>query len=247
MENDLVFLLLCARLSDTSYSDPSELSITKSPNICMIDGISFSYEFHETKGSQMYFFENQDYLFITIRGTAGKEDLDNLIEIGPERDEIIKKKVFEGFAEYADPLYPIIMKKLSQNKKRLVLTGHSLGAAAAKILSLKIDYSLTCVTFGEPKSIKARIKTPDFKKFIRIINHKDIVPRLPPFVYSYGVKDESVIYFSGEGHRIVNNPSALRMFVEEITIKIKAILGLPESIEDHFISSYIKSILKNLR
>ena len=71
--------------------------------------------------------------------------------------------------------------KLEVEKLQLFITGHSLGGALAitAVKFLASDITGACYTFGSPpvgtKNFEWDIKTPIY----RIINHVDIVPRLP--------------------------------------------------------------------
>lgn len=73
---------------------------------------------------------------------------------------------------------------------QLFLTGHSLGGALAIVATkfLASDITGACYTFGSPpvgtKNFDSDIKTPIY----RIVNHVDIVPRLPNPILIYFVR-----------------------------------------------------------
>ena len=73
---------------------------------------------------------------------------------------------------------------------QLFITGHSLGGALAitAVKFLASDIAGACYTFGSPpvgtKSFDRDIKTPIY----RVVNHVDIVPRLPNPILVQGVR-----------------------------------------------------------
>lgn len=98
-----------------------------------------------------------------------------------------------GYFEQYDSIRVEIEEVIQRNHLKdiqLFITGHSLGGALA-ITATKFmanDITGACYTFGSPpvgmKDFAEDIKTPIY----RIVNHVDIVPRLPNPIMVYGVR-----------------------------------------------------------
>ncbi len=147
------------------------------------------YELVETynKGPTQAFLclhRRRKMLILAIRGTEKKyEDLKadinaELIQI-PGTDSV----VHEGFYDqYCDLIASGVERNiLDYEGYQLFITGHSMGGAVATIFTKLTanDSTGACYTFGAPPVSKSGflddVKTPVY----RIINHTDIVPRLP--------------------------------------------------------------------
>ena len=98
-----------------------------------------------------------------------------------------------GYLSQFDSLRQDIVKALARDEARelqLFITGHSLGGALAiaAVKFLASDITGACYTFGSPpvgtKAFDHDIKTPIY----RVVNHVDIVPRLPNPIMVQGVR-----------------------------------------------------------
>ena len=104
-----------------------------------------------------------------------------------------KEKMHSGYLSQFTSLRKDIEKALASDDVKglqLFITGHSLGGALAitAVKFLASDITGACYTFGSPpvgtKSFDIDIKTPIY----RIVNHVDIVPRLPNPILVHGVR-----------------------------------------------------------
>ncbi len=102
-------------------------------------------------------------------------------------------QVHGGYLSQFDSLRQDIVKALARDEARelqLFITGHSLGGALAirAVKFLASDITGACYTFGSPpvgtKAFDQDIKTPIY----RVVNHVDIVPRLPNPIMVQGVR-----------------------------------------------------------
>lgn len=99
-------------------------------------------------------------------------------------------EVHYGFKSYVDNLEVQLFKWLEQysileSKKRIIVTGHSLGGAAATIFITRLiekGYKNVCLyTFGSPRvGDKNWTKQFDDIEAYRIVNNNDAVTRIPP-------------------------------------------------------------------
>lgn len=67
----------------------------------------------------------------------------------------------------------------------VVLTGHSLGGAAALVLSL-IWAPAVAVAFGAPRAVRRSVlASSDTSRMLAVENRRDPVPKLPPWPFGY--------------------------------------------------------------
>ena len=141
---------------------------------------------------------SQKIAVLAFRGTEPnlkdiKADIKGrLIEV-PHYGEGEKVQIHSGYFGQFEALRDDIVKSLSKDELegfQLFITGHSLGGALA-IVAVKFladDITGACYTFGSPpvgtKAFDRDIKTPIY----RIVNHVDIVPRLPNPIMVQGVR-----------------------------------------------------------
>ena len=123
---------------------------------------------------------------ISIRGTSNLENVRVDVEFIPDPDDTLGLYLHSGFARAGKELYERIRNDLDQDYATTA-TGHSLGGAAAVILSLYLQadgYDVTAVrTFGQPKvtNLGGARRTGDLP-IIRFVNGTDPVPDLPPLL-----------------------------------------------------------------
>ena len=239
----------CAKMCSISYRDPYKIKTIIKDKI-IISGDTYSWKFYDRNETQAYTFENSEYLFIVFRGTSETADAKLLMKLESKREDEIKRRIYRGLREYVDNVFPFINETARcASGKKIIVTGHSLGAAAAKLVSVKLKLDLTCITFAEPKSFKRKIGKEPNKKYIRILNYGDIVPFLP-FSYNYGVPEEEVIYFNRTG-KIVMNPRKRKIYTDLLSSIVDSgllnIVNLIKNsslkqVDSHIISTYLKLV-----
>lgn len=134
--------------------------------------------------------EKGDFLFFAFTGSSEVADwLSNFKFLKVSRDGM--GRIHDGFADSWDELRPMVYSHLAGDKKRkIVLTGHSLGGALATLAAmwLKRDgYNVVeCVTFGAPRignytfrEVYKSLRIPTF----RFVHGYDIVPTIPRLLY----------------------------------------------------------------
>lgn len=122
-------------------------------------------------------------------------------------------KVHEGFKEYLDLIWPEIDPWLEKHPGRLLLTGHSLGAALGT-LAAGLRTPTKLVTFGSP-----RVGNSDFVNTLsgfeiaRYVDCCDLVTRLPPSSFGLAhLKPETLLYIDRLGEI---KPGATEDFIRE--------------------------------
>lgn len=146
-------------------------------------------------------------------------------------------KVHLGFLYSYDDIRDHVMTRINQfleeGNRRIVVAGHSLGAALAVVLSYELALSndeivLTCFASGSPR-VGNEAFAGHFDSLVpdcyRYVNRDDIVPQIPP--------EERGYKHACQYHHIGEEPDPQRQ---------KLLLG----IQDHFIEKYVESLEKGL-
>jgi hypothetical protein len=146
--------------------------------------------------------------FLAFRGTAGKKDLKT--DMKSAKVKTPYGDIHEGFYNAFNSV-SISVTKLLDDKKPVIVCGHSYGGALATIASyiLTINgYNVVRVyTFGSPRvgdGTFAKLYNKKLAKVtLRIVNNNDIVPRIPfKFMIlplGYYVHVETGYYITTEG------------------------------------------------
>ena len=152
-------LLKCAQASKLSYKNfVNHNKRTKKIRLSSGTNGIYIYTFINQEPAQCLVLENKNEIIIAIRGTADFQDVKSDLDIHHAHDNLLGD-VHEGFYDQMKKLEPEIISILESvsPKKDIYVTGHSLGGAIAKLLTLRMGFSstrkITCITFGEPKSI----------------------------------------------------------------------------------------------
>jgi triacylglycerol lipase len=144
-----------------------------------------------------FILENEKEIIVAFRGTVSQTDwLADALAFQrefPYADDC--GKVHYGFLEIYDSCREEIFRALARldNRKRVVITGHSLGAALATLFALDVvknsEFSnVELINFASPrvgnrKFCKAVNK--ELQRVTRIVNVHDVVTLFPPFVIPF--------------------------------------------------------------
>lgn len=101
------------------------------------------------------------------------------------------------------------------NKKKVVLTGHSMGGAVAQILPFLGIRCHEVITFGAPQCVRLASDYP--VDFYNIVNGSDIVPKIDPMnLYRhYGVFIQLGQNFDGDISELIKDHS-IQLYIDEI-------------------------------
>lgn len=179
----------------------------------VIKNLGFTYSNHETYGDDYkglyskYWIASKDILLenkattvigVFIRGTSGTEWIDNF--------EPLTGETHHGFQSAADKVYEGIEKYILDNgfknsNIKLLITGHSRGAATANLLGAKIDNegllgvgttdNVWVYTFATPNTSRTAGATmlpmdPKYSNIYNIVNPEDFVTKVLPSKWGYG-------------------------------------------------------------
>lgn len=141
--------------------------------------------------TQCFIMENQDHVVIVFRGSDSKSDWFANFQAVQDPGPFESTGAHEGFQ---DALFPAViaitrcLQNINMTKKKLWVTGHSLGGALCSLYSgMLIEngfdvygiYTFASPRPGSPKfadQLNEKVTGPHF----RVVNDQDIVPHVPP-------------------------------------------------------------------
>lgn len=180
------------------------------------------------------------FRWITVRGTQEFPDALNDLRVGLSTPSwSTRSRVHTGFLETANALWDDVRSQAEQaraNGETLILTGHSLGGAAAQILGHRLVGSgipvHSVLTFGAPRvgdvvwadNYQSRMAS----RTHRFANGDDVVPCLPANSNRFQPSTNKSYRMTGGGWSVVNGdycvrlPSVADLDPTRVTAKIKA-------------------------
>ncbi|MBT5636975.1 MAG: lipase family protein [Candidatus Peribacter sp.] len=189
--------------------------------------------------------------WVAIEGTANKTNVKLDAEYLKEKDPTLGIWVHKGFHKLATAVYNDLKPKLVPGYK-IRVTGHSLGGAAAAVLSMMYSVEGTleeCVTFGQPKVTNEKgVKKYWDLPIIRIVDNKDIVPLVPPLTIISAIHGT----YRHVGVEVILKPSGRWLWLSKHNANRMLVTGtwsnlFNESIDDHYMRNYIEKIEKILK
>lgn len=152
--------------------------------------LGYTHKFFDVDGAQCHAVWNKEEYILCFRGTEPDELSDVLADLNAiPRGSMTHGWVHSGFRNELDKLWEQLVEHINTHqKKKLYVTGHSLGAAMATIATSRIEEFRSVeqlTTFGSP-----RVGTRGFVKHIktphkRVVNNNDIVTKVPLWLMGY--------------------------------------------------------------
>lgn len=144
-----------------------------------------------------------------IIGFRGTDDLESAlldIKTWQTQSETVGD-VHYGFKKYLDDIYAPIIKWLEsysvrEQKKKIIVTGHSLGGAAATIMAARLKHNgyehVELYTYGSPRvGDKTFVSQFEGMPVHRFVNNNDIVCRIPPPVWYRHIGEMHYVNYAG--------------------------------------------------
>lgn len=246
---DLATARQLAAAAELVYDDPGVLERTllatwHATHFCFLD----------VETTQCFVAADEDSIVVSFRGTEADEledwitDLDCDLVEGP-----LGGRVHEGFYDALSCVWHLLDKEVrrlhSDGRRRLWVTGHSLGAALASLAVARWCEAALPVaglyTFGQPRTgdgMFARHFDFAFRPHaFRIVNNLDIVTRTPARVMGYQHLG-TFVYFTDEG-ALSDDVSWWTRFLDGWHGAIERILDWGRAgIEDHRMDRYRQRI-----
>jgi triacylglycerol lipase len=176
-----------AKCSEAAYFDGKDAKP-------LYKGLGFNrHKYFDKSGAQAHVAYNKEWLVLAFRGTEVKSwsDIKADLNVDSVNAKYFYGKVHKGFEKEVDKLWvhirDYVIKQLKGRK--LVITGHSLGASMATIVAARFYNSSFKVdglyTYGSP-----RVGNESFKKSLdithyRFVNNSDDVTKMPFYHWGY--------------------------------------------------------------
>jgi predicted lipase len=227
------------------YFDETNPSVESDPN-----QVYFSID-----KTQVWLVNEPEAIFIVFRGTSYE---DFLTDLKFRKEETDFGRVHRGFHDYVLKTQFQVISILYQwdprMKKPVIMTGHSLGAAAAVIEACylnELGFDIAGIyTFGEPRignSRFARFVDDAFDgKHFRHVNGLDGVPMIPPIHWGYRHCGQR-FYFSTFKQRLIRNAPLCQVIMERLPILLRRPWKWSTyKIIDHAVQGYVGACQRNL-
>jgi triacylglycerol lipase len=146
-------------------------------------------KFIDYHGTQCYIAWNNEQIVVAFRGTEPTQwnDIKADLRAWLMKDDECVGRVHSGFHHEVHKILDRVQITVGQmrHRKKLYITGHSLGGAMATVAATKLENVDLLCTFGSP-----RVGTNKFVKniparHIRYVNNNDVVPSMPPAILFY--------------------------------------------------------------
>jgi pimeloyl-ACP methyl ester carboxylesterase len=219
-------------------------------------GFGLPTAFHSPRqGAQGYAALRADGLaLVAFRGTQASELKDALSDLSflPQPWVLGQGKVHTGFAQSALALAPQVRAWLdgpARQRQRLLVCGHSLGAAIATLLALPLGAD-SLITIGSPRVGDERFADSIDAaglEVLRIVDHLDVVPRVPPKLLVGYRHAGRAVFIDAQG-QVVEQPSADQVDAEVGLDPWRLMadhrsrdLALPRELTDHAPVNYLRA------
>ena len=184
-----------------------------------------SVSFHDVSGTQAFVAANDELVLVSFRGTEPDQLTDWITDA---RVELVAGplggRVHAGFYDALSHVWQQVTNRVHEltgdGRRRLWVTGHSLGAALATLATARwLDTGRQVqglATFGQPRTgdeLFARNFNFAFKPYAyRIVNHNDLVTRVPP--QAFGYSHTGTFKYSTERGELVDNIAWWQRFLD---------------------------------
>lgn len=150
--------------------------------------------------AQCHIIKKEKTIVICFRGTDDVKDWVNNAKFSLVKCPFSDGFVHEGFLLEFNKLYPSIIRILQKyDFDYLELCGHSLGGALATIGASIFKNVNILYTYGSPRVGCKTFTNTISTSHIRVVNNNDIVPRLPPTLFSYSHHGD-LVYINCKGN-----------------------------------------------
>lgn len=184
------------------------------------------FEWFTGRSTQAFSVTDAEHLYVAFRGTeANPIDWTQNARFNPMVGEL-GGRVHSGFNRGVGEVWADLLAVITATGKPVVFTGHSLGGALATLAAARLNEAghpvAAVYTFGQP-----RVGVGDFAfeyggrladVTYRIINHIDLVTRVPLLLQRYRHIGQRV-YFDADGKAVIG-AGALRIAMDDVRYRL---------------------------
>ncbi len=231
------WLAWCSRLAYNTKPEIKEILATENMHLV---------EFFDEQNTQAFICADDHKLIIAVRGTDGLADA--MTDINVDLVGGVGGKVHEGFNTSAARLWRTVWNHISHRGTRSVfLTGHSLGAGIAAILTARLvqekDEPVNGLyVYGMPRAGNKRFarnfNSTFRKQTFRFVNNNDVVTRTPFRSMGYAHVG-TFIYFDEHG-QVRSDIGWWEKLLDRITGRFHDLFERgTDGIKDHSVAEYV--------
>ncbi|MBF0350878.1 MAG: lipase family protein [SAR324 cluster bacterium] len=245
--------LICCKLSAAAY----ETDRKKVISLFTEYGFSECFLLFETESECVIAHNGNDQIIVAFTGTESWYDAMSDIKV----DKLYTPHggIHSGFSYMLNVVYPQIIEILSRisTGKSIWITGHSLGGALALLLTYHLHinnqftacyqstYTFGCPRVGDSNFVKYISRTFAYSVF-HVVNHLDVVTRIPPRIMGYHALNERIVYIDGDCE-IHFDKLWWEQFLGRFQGTWQHKLLLTNGLKDHLISEYVEQLEKLAR
>jgi predicted lipase len=220
-----------ARLSQIAYLDKSQFTFDAIRKyVCPQENIHF-IENRQTD-TQCYVINEHETTWIVFRGTDDVRDWLTNLDYEMKIHSGWAGMVHDGFARAFISVYRDILEFIIPSN-RVVVCGHSLGAALATLGSSQFGSESECYAFCSPRvgDYHFASQMDSRASITRFTRHKDPVPRVPPYTAGYRHCGTDVYI---DSHGKINEGLSFWLVMADVAFgDMSDYLRLGDTIEDH--------------
>jgi triacylglycerol lipase len=153
------------------------------------------------RSMQAFVASNDRCVVLSFRGTDMTSLRDWFVDMSSTRKGVNGGLIHSGFLNAYNNMHGRLIRQLHAHEaqnKILWVTGHSLGGALAGVFAYSNDLTVTrrtfaidhVITFGQPlfvdSGLAKKMRSTFFNRYLRVVNNKDIVARVPPWFAHFG-------------------------------------------------------------
>lgn len=187
-----------------------------------------------TTDTQVYVINHGDVSWVAFRGTESIKDALIDMDFSKSHHSTWSGKVHDGFAGAFISVWGRIIKATNE-QSRLIITGHSLGAALAILASPCINSDSITYAFCPPRVGDSEFAdyTERYSNIFCFTRHKDPVARVPPYWIGYRHVGQQC-YFHSDG-RFDLHATPWERYVDAVFGDMKEYLIMGDALADHSI------------
>jgi triacylglycerol lipase len=235
-----------AKCSEAAYMD----SKTAKP---LYKVLGFNrHKYFDVKGAQCHAAYNKEYLVLAFRGTEVKSwsDIKADLNVSSVNAKHSYGKVHEGFEKEVDKLWTRVRDYVLKqcHDRKLIVTGHSLGASMATIVAARLKTAGWNVnglyTYGSP-----RVGNESFKKSLdiphyRFVNNSDDVTKMP--FYHWGYRHHGELRYINSNGTVELGTNVWRRTLDRLKGRWDGFKSKDyfDGLSDHSITGYADNLLE---
>ena len=244
--NSKQFGWVMAKCSEAAYMNSKEAKP-------LYKGLGFNkHKYFDIKGAQCHAAYNNEYFVLAFRGTEVKSwsDIKADLNVSSVAAKHSYGKVHEGFEKEVDKLWTHIRDYvLKQCKDRkLIVTGHSLGASMATIVAARLKTAGWNVnglyTYGSPRVGNASFKKSLDISHYRFVNNSDDVTKMP--FYHWGYRHHGGLRYINSKGTVELGTNVLRRGLDRLAGRWSGFKNKDyfDGLSDHSITGYADNLLE---